>query len=164
MASLEFLMSKLININSSTVSSSLAISNKSYINSQVEIDGFMNIEKISKLVKILTDNDIEKIKSIIEADIDKELSAFLIKDSHLGDDYLINIFSSYIKSGEYHSKSIDLYEIIINRLESKSSLTKVKIILDSIFIKNESIYKNICDLITEAQLKIPNSFDYIKED
>jgi hypothetical protein len=164
MAGVGFLMSKLVNINSSITSSSVSLNSKSYIDSSVEIDGFMNVEKISKLVKILINNDSSKIKDIIESDIDKDFSAYLIKDNHFDDTYLIEIFSIYLKSSDMDNKTSKLLKVIIDKLLTKSSLKKCKKILEDNYSKNKFFIENLLNEIDQASSKITNSVDYVLDD
>lgn len=164
MAGMEFLMSKLVNINSAITSTSLNVVSKSHIDASVEIDGFMNIEKISKLVKILINNDTSKIKNIIESDIDKDFSAYLIKDNHFDDGYLIEIFSVYLKSSEMDNKTSKLLKVIIDKLSTKGSLEKCKKILQENYSKNKFFIENLLNEIDLSSSKIINSVDYILDD
>lgn len=155
-------MSKLVSINSG-IGPSL-ISTKSYIDSKVEIDGFMDIAKISKLVKILINNDINKIKEIIECDIDKELSANLIIDNYLEDSYLLEIFTTYLKSSDMDEKLFKLLMAIISKLNTKKSLSKCKKVLEDNLLKNKSYIENLINELDIVNSKIINSVDYVLED
>lgn len=156
------MMSKLVNINSGIGSSLIAT--KSYIDSKVEIDGFMDIAKISKLVKILINNDINKIKEIIECDIDKELSANLIIDNYLDDSYLLEIFTTYLKSSDMDEKLFKLLMAIISKLNTKKSLSKCKKVLEDNLLKNKSYIENLINELDIVNSKIINSVDYVLED
>lgn len=159
--------SKVLKISSQN-SGALTVNNtylkNSSISSEVSIDGFMNIDKIAKLVKVLVNNDISKIKDIIECDIDKELSAFLILHNHFDDSYLLEIFSIYLKSSEMDEKSFKLFKIIINKLETLGSLKKSKKILEDSFSRNDYYFKNLIQEIDSASSRIPVSVDYILDD
>lgn len=134
------------------------------LHSDVRIEGHLDNSKIAKIIKILSNGSIDKIKEIIEADIDSDLNSYLISESNLGDDYLLDIFKVYIKSYNYNSNVDGIFTSIIKKLDTKSSLKKCEDLVKDSLSLSESLKNNLLAKIFVASSKIPNSIDFIKDD
>lgn len=137
----------------------------------VTVEGFINTSKISKIITLLCEGDIDKIKMIIESDIDRELSSNLINSTTLEEDYLLHLFKVYLKSypgtsSAGTSESIEIFTIIARKILKRSYLTKCEKILNEslLHISHPTIHASIKRNINGVRDKIPNSIDFIKED
>lgn len=149
-------------LNTNNVVSISSIDNN--YRSDVYVDGHLNNQKIAKIIKILSNGSIEKIKEIIEADIDPDLNSYLISESNLGDDYLLDIFKIYVKSYNYNPNIEGVFTSIIKKLDTKSSLKKCEDLVRNSLNFPQSLEKILLDKIFIASSKIPNSIDFIKDD
>jgi hypothetical protein len=134
------------------------------LNSKVHVDGHLNNAKIAKIVKILLGGSLDKVKEIIEADIDVDFNSHLINETNLGDDYLLDIFKVYLKSYNYNMDRDSIFKSIINKLDTRSSLKKCEDLVKASHSLSASLKHNLLNQISVASSKIPNSIDFIKDD
>jgi len=139
---------------------------------EVEIDGFINVDKIAKLIKVLCDKDNEKIKAVIEADVDADLSRSLISESSFDEKYLIHIYKVYLLKIP-HQKSYKEIEKVVRCLNDiplkifkRSFIGLCREALEDSLIKipNPSVYAEISKYLDSLSEKIPNAIDFIRED